>query len=68
MSWISPEIPRRFRHVHRQWSEMSFSERETHKARLARCADYAGLAFFEAWQEWLWRESSPLARKREGER
>lgn len=68
MTWTHPDIPRRFRHVHRQWSEMSFSEREAHKARLARCGDYAGLAFFEAWQDWRRSVSSPLAWKRGGER
>ena len=67
-AWVSPEIPRRFHYVHRLWSEMSFSERDAYKARLARGGDFAGLAFFESWEEWRRSVSSPMYWKREGER
>lgn len=67
-AWVSPEIPRRFRHVHRKWAAMSFSEREAYKAHLLRIGDYAGLAFFESWEEWRRSASSPMYGMREGER
>lgn len=66
--WIHPDIPRRFRHVHRAWLDMTFSERDAHKARLVRVGDFAGLAFFEAWEDWERGVSSPWRCKREGER
>lgn len=67
-SWVHPSVPRRFRHVHASWSEMTFSERDAHKARLARVGDFAGLAFFEDWEDWRRSVSSPWRWKREGER
>lgn len=59
MSWTHPDIPRRFRHVHREWHALSGTERRALKERLTRYRDAATLALFEEWEDWYTRQTSP---------
>ncbi|RMH24591.1 MAG: hypothetical protein D6692_12775 [Planctomycetota bacterium] len=61
MNWIHPDVPRRFRHVHRKWSHLTESERERYAKSLARCEAWGELAYFESWRDWYRSQWSPFA-------
>lgn len=51
MTWVHLDIPRRFRHVHRQWADMSDPERRAFKSQLKSRRQFVRLSFFEDWED-----------------
>ncbi|MFK7883623.1 MAG: hypothetical protein AB8F26_05500 [Phycisphaerales bacterium] len=66
MSWINHTVPPEFRDVHREWSGLTFSERDNFRRRLAQARDFAMLALFRRWESWYRSVTSPWRGTRGG--
>lgn len=60
MTWTHPDIPKRFRHVHREWADLAWSERNQLRRSLHARRDYGTLFLLECWEEYHTANTSPI--------